>query len=58
MHVLFLLPTVQAFAKDAYGKVMWKDAPTWRDRSGELLRTISMNTISICPGAIYSINLE
>ncbi|XP_073246154.1 uncharacterized protein [Porites lutea] len=24
---------VQVFAKDAHGKVMWKDAPTWRDRS-------------------------
>ena len=58
IHALFLLHTVQVFAKDAHGKVTWKDAPTWRDRSGELIRTISMNTIAICPGGAYSINLE
>ena len=50
--------SVQVFAKDAHGKITWKDAPTWRDRSGELIRIISMNTIAIFPGGVYSINLE
>lgn len=58
IYTCIISNSVQVFAKDAHGKVTWKDAPTWRDRSGELTRTISMNTIAICPGGVYSINLE
>ena len=34
MRCLWFFYLVQVFAKDAQGKVTWKDSPVWRDRSG------------------------